>query len=122
MRRPLLDKGIKAAGFGYRSNFNNYRSCFQLSAICCQAVYRAQNYGSFSPGTHRSQDPLRHQKAINFQSCKKFDGCWGSPYLFFGDFEDLSRFHNREIPCFWRALGEANCFGPKKIKRINDIR
>ena len=33
-RRPLLARGIKAASFGYRSLFNNHRSCFQKSAIC----------------------------------------------------------------------------------------
>ena len=35
IRRPLLAKRIKATGFGYRSLFNTYPSCFQLSAICC---------------------------------------------------------------------------------------
>ena len=35
IRRPLLTRGTKAADLEYRLLFNNNRSCFQLSAICC---------------------------------------------------------------------------------------
>ena len=42
IRRPLLARGAKAAGFGsVRFFFNNYGSCFQLPDDCC-VVVRAQ--------------------------------------------------------------------------------
>ena len=45
----LLARGTKAAGFGYGLLFNSHRSCYQLSATCCQAVHRCQNGGDLTP-------------------------------------------------------------------------
>ena len=42
IRWPLLVRGARAAGLSHRWLFSNHRSCFQLSAFCCKAVYRAQ--------------------------------------------------------------------------------
>ena len=58
IRRPLLDRGIKALGLGYRSLFKNDRSCSQLSAICCEAVCKARIGGLFPLATLAARVPF----------------------------------------------------------------
>ena len=71
IRRPLLARGTKAADVGYGLRFNSHRSCFQLSAICCEAVYKPEIVCDFHPAYHEFWIQMHRENPFMFKPVSK---------------------------------------------------